>query len=349
MNEKQLHTHLETRIPDRRPFGSAEPLQGGLLNLAWRVTCRDGSLVVKHSPPHIASAPDVPLDPSRLTFEARALCALAPGGRLAHLAQGCVRPPRPLDFCPESATLVMEDVGRLPHLGHRWSAPEDDLPAVASALGGFVGGLHAASLEDTGLAREFDNQPVQRTRHEVQYLGAGERLHSAGVEDWEALGHRARDLGERLQRPGRCLVMGDLWPPSVLLSGNEARLIDWEFAHFGQPAQDLGHLAAHLWMHRHRAPDDRRAERVRAFWRTFLAGYRAASGGSAGALLDRSTRRDAALHCGAEILARTFGPFRRGYLYDGLPEGSAALREATGTAACQLREGGSAPDLDALV
>jgi hypothetical protein len=109
-------------------------------------------------------------------------------------------------------------------------------------------------------------------------------------------------LGDRLEQcPGMCLVMGDLWPRSILIthedtlhlepvlpaqggSGEGARnavqsdtagagprlpaahvaaqlppaaerqwLIDWEMCHWGHPAQDVAHLAAHAWMLHHAA------------------------------------------------------------------------------------------------
>ena len=43
--------------------------------------------------------------------------------------------------------------------------------------------------------------------------------------------------------------MGDLWPPSVLVRpGGGLVLIDWEMCTRGQRCQDVGHLAAHLWL-----------------------------------------------------------------------------------------------------
>ena len=50
-----------------------ESLDGGLLNHVWRVRAGAQSVVVKFSPEHIATAPQVPLSASRSVFEARAL------------------------------------------------------------------------------------------------------------------------------------------------------------------------------------------------------------------------------------------------------------------------------------
>lgn len=339
MRAGDIAAHLFRRLPELGPAGPPEPLAGGLLNHLWRVPLRSGTVVVKYAPPYLASAPEVPLDPGRITFEARALAALSPGGRLAELAGGRVRPPRLLDFDPEAAVAVMEDLGPLPHLGEALLAARR-LEQEMRALGRFIGCLHAATLGDAVAAAAFDSRAVQHARHQVQYRAVGEMLCEARVADASDLGARAADLGERLQRPGRCLLMGDLWPPSVLVSNAGLRVIDWEFAHFGQPAQDLGHLAAHLWMLAHRAPDLAAASAARDGWRSFAAGYSDGAGDRSDALLDAATRRDLGLHMAAEILVRVVGPFRAGFLYDRLAPADAPVTEAVAAAAALLR----APD-----
>jgi hypothetical protein len=351
VNRDQIADHLSRRLAGWEPLAAPEPLSGGLLNETWRAPGKDRSVIVKHAPPYIATAPDVPLDPGRAAFEARALFALAPEGRLSHVPVDSVRPPLPIDFDEDRAVLVMEDLGSLPDLGADWRQPDSEVggAGLAQALGSFVGRLHAATLDDGALAREFANLPIQRTRHEVQYCAVGPALRSAGIPEAEEHGARAVELGRRLQQPGRCLVMGDLWPPSVLRDGHRLRVIDWEFTHFGIPAQDLGHLAAHAWMHRHRARDRAAADALAACWQGFLTGYRAAAGAAAGRLLDEGSRRDAALHCGAEILVRTIGPFREGYLYGGRPPDSAEVREAVDAAVQRMQLAAAAPEPEQLL
>jgi len=286
----------------------------------------------------VASSPDVPLDPSRIAFEAEALRLLGPGGPLAGVASPAARPPRLLAFDPARRLLVVEDLGEAPDLGRWLWDGAGDAEAAGRDLGAFVGRLHAAGhSRREALRATLDNAAVQRTRLEVQYRAVGPALARAGVADAAGLGQAAVALGERLLEPGRCLVMGDLWPPSVLVTAGGLRLIDWELAHVGQPAQDLGHLAAHLWMRAHRAPDPAAAGRGRAALAAALAAYREALGGAAAALLDAATRRAAGLHFGCEVVARTVGPFQAGYLYEALRPGDAPLDEATAAAAAALR------------
>lgn len=90
MNQRDLLDHVAMRLPGFIPTGEAERLSGGLLNEVWRVRGQPKSpprsLVAKHAPPHIASQPEVPLDPGHIAFEARALDALA--GPRGHPSSG---------------------------------------------------------------------------------------------------------------------------------------------------------------------------------------------------------------------------------------------------------------------
>lgn len=307
--------------------GYAEPVTGGLLNLVWRVPTDAGPVIVKHAPPYVASAPEIALDPARMDYEALALSLLARD--LVDVVTPAVQPPALHRYDPGLRAMVMEDLGPLPTLDD-WLIHGGE-PDRLAALGAFVAALHGRSPAVEGLAEMARNDGVQRTRYAVQYEPAGRSLAAGGVADAEALGETARALGRRFMAPGRCLVMGDLWPRSVLVSGEDLTVIDWEFCHWGRPAQDLGHLAAHLWMLRHRAGAGEGA------WRAFLDAYRA------GAALSEEDLRQTARHFGCEILARTTGAFQAGYLYDGLAHDAPALREAVDVAAAALRDPASAP------
>ena len=254
------------------------------------------------------------MDPGRLGFEAEALLFVE-----ARLDAGAVRAPHLYDYDAAAAVLVEEDLGEAEDLGV-CLATGRATRADGEALGRFLGKLHGRTLGDEGRAEEHRNQPVQETRREVQYRGVAAWLADAGLHD-EGLGAAAAALGDRLCEPGRCLVMGDLWPPSVLATAQGWRLIDWEFSHYGRPCQDLGHLLAHLWLAADRAPTPAGRAGVEAYRDGFLAGYRAGGGDDTPALLDEETRADTPLHLRCEVLARTVGAF-----VDGDPDPGALAR-----------------------
>lgn len=266
------------------PTSGATRLPGGLLNHVHRVGLTGGGhVVVKHAPPHVASAPHIPLDPGRSRVEARAL---------RHLAGGPV--PRVLDH--HGATLVLEDVGDLPDLT-AWLAAGGD-PAVLDRLGRWLRALH------DGPAPAIDNRAVQTTRREVQYRAAAGWLRALGLPDADRLGAILDALGARFEAGGPVFVMGDLWPPSVRVRPDGRFVVlDWELATRGHRAQDLGHLTAHLHLEAVAGP------LPADLGPRFLAAY---------GPVDAVTAREIALHGAAERLARTVGAFPR----EGLTEGA---------------------------
>ena len=301
------------------PTSEPVALVGGLLNHVWRVPTAGGAVVAKHAPGDAAGAV---LSPERALFEGRALALFEPGGPLHNLACAALRPPHPLAVDPSHHLLVMEDVGERPPLDV-WleTALADDAAQVGERLALFLRRLHERTSGDPTLAQSFDNADVQRVRSQVQYDAVETWLRGFGHPDAPVLGGLTRSLALTFEQPGNCLTMGDLWPRSVLVQSSEnLRIIDWEFAHFGRAAQDVGHLRAHLWMLGH-VLDTPAAHSCRD---AFTAGYPLA-----GEEADLARR-----HAGCEVLIRTVGPFREGYLYEGASDERVA--EAVGQACVWL-------------
>jgi hypothetical protein len=298
------------------PSAAPERLTGGHLNDVWRVPTARGPIVAKHAP---GAAAGLLLSPERIVLEARALKLF--DGSLSDLASDALRPPRPLALDPERHLLAMEDCGPAPALD-AWleTATPDEARAVGERLAGWLRALHRRTAGDADLALRFDNADVQRVRRQGQYEPVRGWLRRAGHPQADALGESARALGRTFETPGRCLTMGDLWPRSVLvLAPDRLRLIDWELAHYGRAAQDVGHLRAHLWMLAHMLQTD---------------AARACRDAFAGAYPLGEEERLARQHAGCEVLIRTLGPFRTGYVYERASD--AQLGEAVRVACARL-------------
>ena len=134
MTDDDVLPYVQERLPDFESLGDPVRLPEGNLNVVWRVRGRPRSIIVKFAPPYIAANPDVPLDPSRLEFEAGALRALAPGGSLAAVCTESVRPPRLLDKHTDPHVLLMEDIGPHPTLG-RWLRAGYATPEEGARIG----------------------------------------------------------------------------------------------------------------------------------------------------------------------------------------------------------------------
>ncbi len=322
-----LHEHLL----GFKPTGALQPLQGGNLNHVWRLPGKEQSIIIKWAPPHIAANPEVPLSPRRLTFEARALDLFADSGLLQSLASETIRPPKLLHFEQNQHLLVMEDFGPIPSLAG-WISSEVQAN-IGHQIGTFIGKLHKITFHRNRLGQHFQNIDIQQTRQKVQYNPAADYLSKTGLSnvDSNRVAKKTKTLGQRLLEPGKCLVMGDLWPPSVLVDGGNLRLIDWEFTHYGRPLQDVGHFAAHCWMQAQRSG---RWTSFRRLWKQFWDAYRQTLGDTFVQLFDEAELEAMATHAGAEILVRATGPFKNGYVYEELD----AEHPAVGTAVQKAAE-----------
>ena len=134
-DDAAARAHVEQRLG----MGTvgAQRLTGGLLNHVHRVWISDakGSVVVKHAPPHVASAPGIPLDPGRSGFEAVAL------RWLETRSDSPVRTPRLIDVRP--GVLILEDLGEHADLA-AWLSSGGET-GVVERLGEWIRALHAES------------------------------------------------------------------------------------------------------------------------------------------------------------------------------------------------------------
>ncbi|MEM6344449.1 MAG: phosphotransferase [Bacteroidota bacterium] len=321
MHAEVLIAYLRQHFPDLALSGPPVSLQGGLLNYVWRVPTLPNSIIAKYTPPYIASAPQIAMDATRSRFEAAALRWWDE----QNSPLDTIRPPHLLHAFAERSLILMEDVGPAPDLAA--ALKQMDLPtatATGKLIGQFIAHLHHNTFQNTQLAHHFQNEGVQSVRLAVQYnlLPALQKAH---IPQAQAIADRITEVGQWINQAGICLIMGDLWPPSILISDAGPRVIDWEFAHFGWPIQDVAHLSAHLWMQAHMAKDAAHREAVQNCLFSFLETYFTAFGERSAPI---EPRRLYFVHVGAEILARTIGDFQAGYLYDGLVQSDLRMQEA---------------------
>ena len=318
-DKTQMLQFVNRYLPDFEAHSDFEELSGGNLNLILRVRGKNGNVILKHSPPYIASSPNIPMNSNRLMFEAGALEAFLPGGRLSEICSEQVRPPDFLGYDKENSLLLMEDVSPAIQWFEVIQSGESG-PESAISLGQFIGRLHSKTYSNTFFADRFNNQPVQETRFRVQYKLLSEKLAARNDDISRLAAERCKELGRILLQPGKCLLMGDLWPPSLLWStNNKIRIIDWEFAHYGRPLQDLAHFCAHCIMHQVVALPQQR-ELYFDIWKNMFEGYRKATDRLFTELMDSEEKQWFPVHTGAEILARTIGAFSEGYLFAGKKE-----------------------------
>jgi len=315
---KEIKNFITEKIPEFNFSGEPVELSGGNLNYVWRVPSIQSSVIVKHAPPYITSNPEEPLDPGRLHFEAEALRLFTENGKLRFLTENDISPPHFLGYNPEKKLLLMEDAGTNTSLfsENMFQNATDSMPVT---LGRFIAGLHKKTAGKAFFKENFRNLGIQKTRFHVQYCGAEQFLKNAGITPDSKAVKNAELLGEELLAPGTCLIMGDLWPPSVLTEGHRIHIIDWEFCHYGRPLQDIAHFIAHCRMHKEASDDEFRKKQIQRFRNHFLKNYKSGLGNSYPALFNENEIRGCNIHYAMELLIRTTGVFKQGYLFEKYP------------------------------
>lgn len=209
------------------------PLGGGVSNIVFAVENQPRPLIVKQSLPRLRVADDWPAPMERLLTEAEALRLAAdltpddvpPIAFVDHDLYALAEHRAPLDW-RDWKTLLLAGIAA---------------PAVAARLGHVLATWHNATRNRAGLpARLLDPQPYELLRLDPYY---------------RTVARRAPDLAPTIEkylnalRDGRsCLVHGDFSPKNVLVSPDAQRLwvIDFEVAHYGDPAFDVAFLLSHL-------------------------------------------------------------------------------------------------------
>ena len=203
-------------------------LEGGLINFTYRITLQDNpkSYILKYYPPYIASIPDVPLSSSRYFFERHAL------QKLPYLLKVSKTP----SFITGTKSInIIEDKGILLSLRDTHST------ALIKKIAVWLADLHESTKSLSKKERDlWNNKDIQRSRKQNQYDSLANKIDHPQAQ--KAL----RTLGQNLLQTGVCVIMGDLWPSSILIDNRNFWVIDWEFSHFGRPLQDVSHICAHF-------------------------------------------------------------------------------------------------------
>jgi len=220
------------RLP-ARSRAQAEPLAWGVSNVVIRVSTADGpDFVVKQSRKQLRTQAEWFSRLERIHTEIDAMIEL---NRL--LPDGVV------------PSVLFED--RANYLFGMEAVPADHRVWKAELLAG---------VADQKIARMAGDLLATIHRETAQDPDLAERFGDLTVFDelrvdpfYRFVLHRHPELGEPLEIVIRdvltiptCLVLADFSPKNILLTGDRIALVDFETAHFGDPAFDLGFFLSHL-------------------------------------------------------------------------------------------------------
>lgn len=277
---------------------SLECLPGGVSNRTVLVRFPDGRRwVLKQALPKLRVAVDWFSNPERIHREALALQwfeRLAPAGSV----------PR-FQFEDEANYLIGMEAIPFPH--QNWKAVllsgNVNFNHVQQ-FGRLLGLVHRQASQACEVREAFeDTSFFESLRLEPYYLYSAEQVP-------EAAGFLQR-LVEETRSCRLTLVHGDYSPKNILLREDKLILLDYEVAHFGEPAFDLGFSLTHFLSKAHHLTAQRAlyAEAAACYWRAYIQAL-------GNVLWARDLEPRAARHALGCLLARVSGRSPLEYLSD---------------------------------
>ena len=266
-------------------------LTGGVSNLALWVDWPGGAFVIKQALAQLAVEMEWHADVRRIIREAEAMEWLRE-------RVGPPAIPALLHLDRQRMVLVMEAVMPPAEEYKSLLLNGDVSQELAKAFGRLLARIHSATTDDASRERFADTAMFEQLRLSP-YLDAA----AARNPD---LADRLMSLREACLEDTHCLVHGDYSPKNVLVREGELILLDYEVAHFGNPAFDLGFALTHYLCKALHVPG--RGQDLIAAARAFWAAYG-----------ERTTLPEGAragLHLGAVMLSRMDGKSPLEYFTD---------------------------------
>lgn len=233
-------------------------LGGGISNVVMAVRAGNQRFVVKQSLPRLRVKDDWPAKRERVVTEAEAL-------RLAgQITPGAV--PEVLD-CDEASFVVT--LAKAPEIWRNWKtvllSGETDA-YVASELGRVLATWHSNTKGSPEIEKRFnDIEAFEQLRVDPYYRTVMKRRPEVAAT--------VSDYVDEMAKRRLCLVHGDYSPKNVLIGEKEMWTLDFEVAHFGDPAFDVAFMLNHLCLKAIHKPDRLDGYRLcgLSFWNAYVA------------------------------------------------------------------------------
>ena len=247
---------VDLLAPEESVVRTEKPGEGNM-NFVLRVITTKRSFILKQSRPWVEKYPQIAAPVERLEAEAAYYRVIA--------ADPDLRAMSPTLLALESTHLIMvtEDLGRASDLTSIFTKGAELPVADIHALFDYLGRLHVTS-NDIDPAAFPPNQKLKELNHahifdlpfrrdngfDLDATQPGLNALAQPVVGNDGLRTRLTELGQFYLGSGPVLIHGDFYPGSWLRTDDGLKVIDPEFAFFGQAEFDMGVMIAHLLMAR---------------------------------------------------------------------------------------------------
>jgi 5-methylthioribose kinase len=236
---------------------TATELGGGVSSIVILAETPRRRVIVKQALPKLRVQADWPSRPDRSLVEVAAMQAYAPLVPAGAIPEVLHTDPERLCFVMTAAPASAENWKTQLLTGHVE-------PAMATRAGAILAGMHLGSTRDPALSARFDDREFFHTLRVDPYLWQICRVDPA-------LRATIEPLVDDMLAHRQALVHGDYSPKNMLVYGDTLLVLDFEVAHWGDPAFDLAFCLNHFLLKAvYRAPE---SERYLALARAFWAAY----------------------------------------------------------------------------
>ncbi len=180
-------------------------------------------------------------------------------------------------------------------------------PSIAATMGDSLAAIHAGTAGDADLQERWgDRDFFTQLRVDPFYRRV------AGVH--ADLRPVLEELIDEMFQTAICVVHADFSPKNILVTKQGVSLVDYETAHYGDPAFDLGFFLSHLLLKTvlHAARCSEFLDLARIFWRRYIAGLGDLT--HTGPFAERTLERRTIRHLAGCMLSRIDGTSPIDYL-----------------------------------
>ncbi|QGQ26495.1 phosphotransferase [Gimesia benthica] len=137
---------------------------------------------------------------------------------------------------------------------------------VARELGKYLSAIHRKSFLQEGYQQRWGDWEIFDQLRIDPFYRFIVRSHPE-IKEWVA------ELIEEMSAHRLCLVLADFSPKNILITDEQIHLVDFETAHFGDPAFDLGFFLSHLLLKaiHFQAEGTHCIELAETFWESYLS------------------------------------------------------------------------------
>ena len=230
----------------------------GNMNLVLRISTKDSSFIIKQSRPWVEKYPHIAAPEDRLLIEVAFYEAVQAIPKVAR------RMPALLDVDPRHRVAQFEDLGLASDFTFIYSEPsaiDRYLPEACQWLSDLHAGVFSNLVHHTLMNKDmrvlnhehiFHFPLVHSNQFDLDAITPGLQAQADHLKQNLRFADTVRELGKRYLNAGsnkrEVLLHGDYYPGSWLATDHGLRVIDPEFAFFGDPEFDVGVFMAHLLM-----------------------------------------------------------------------------------------------------